>query len=141
MKSIDNISISSLNGKQFQGISRETFTNWFGPLKGASGRGGFTLDGGLRGGGPSPASVRWVDLEVFHFGVGGSGGVDDAVFVGFWPHVRLSVARRARCCGGMGVRCLVGFLFGLLGIFRAVGGGRMGFAWLWVSLLWRLRRE
>ena len=94
---------------------------------------------GVWGGGPSPASVRWVVLGVFHFGVGGSGAVDDAVFVGFWPRVHLSVASQTWCCGGMGVWCLVGFLFGLLGIFRAVGGGRMGFAWLWVSLLWRLR--
>ena len=71
----------------------------------------------------------------------GFGGCGCRRFVGFWPRFRLGVASRARCCGEMGARCLVGFLFGLLGIFRAVGGGRMGCAWLWVSLLWRLRRQ
>ena len=90
------------------------------------------------GGGPSPASVCRMVLGVFHFGVRGLGGVDDAIFVGFWPCFRLGVASWAWCCG---VRYLVGFLFGLLGIFQAVGGGRMSLAWLWVSLLWRLRWE
>ena len=101
------------------------------------------LGWGVWGDRPSPASVCRVVLRVFHLGVGGLGGVDDAVFVGFWPRFCLGVASRAQCCGGggMGARCLAGFLFGLFGIFRAIGGGRMGFAWLWVSLLWRLRRE
>ena len=54
--------------------------------------------------------------------ISGSGvrGVWMLPFCGFWPRFRLSVVLRARCCGGMGVQCLVGFLFGLLGIFRAV---------------------
>ena len=84
----------------------------------------------------APGGSRGVPFRSWGFG-----GCGCRRFVGFWPRFRLGVASRVRCCGGMGARCLVGFLFGLLGIFRAVGGGRMGCASLWVSLQCQLRRE
>ena len=78
-----------------------------------------------RGGAHRPQCTGWFSgCSISESGVLGSGC---CCFVGFWPRFRLSVVSQAQCCGRMGFGAVpCGFLFGLLGIFQAVEGGRMG---------------
>ena len=92
---------------------------------------------------PSPTSMRQMVLEIFHFKVRNLSNIDVAIcrFLASFSLKYDVTDAMLQDIKEIKVQYLMSLLFDLFEILQAVRSEQMNLAWLWISLLGKLKRE